>query len=115
MHHGIGHMVGYLPPDIRPRDPSSLLLTSGGHHCIPVQMCLLEELAASLTPPPLVLTSSGSHQNTYSWKAVGTHPTGMLSCQYYCPIQCFMGKLCMTLLAIIVKTCVHNVQNFLVL
>ena len=27
----------------------------------------------------LVLTPSGSHQNTYSWHAGGTHPTAMLS------------------------------------
>ena len=30
--------------------------------------------------PPLVLTPSGGHHNTYSWQAGGMHPTGMLSC-----------------------------------
>ena len=32
---------------------------------------------------PSVLTPSGSHQNTYSWQANSTHPTGMLSFQCY--------------------------------
>ena len=39
----------------------------------PVQTCSLETT-------PLVLTSSGRHQNTYGWQADGTHPTGTLSC-----------------------------------
>ena len=30
-------------------------------------------------PPPLVLTPSGDHQNTYGWQVGGTYPTGMLS------------------------------------
>ena len=30
--------------------------------------------------PPLVLTPSGGHQNTYGWQVGGMHPTGMLSC-----------------------------------
>ena len=30
--------------------------------------------------PPPVLTPSGSHHNTYGWKAGGTHPTGIFSC-----------------------------------
>ena len=30
--------------------------------------------------PPLVLTPSGGHQNTYGWQVDGTHPTGMLYC-----------------------------------
>ena len=29
---------------------------------------------------PLVLTPSGSHQNTYGWQAGGTHPIAMFSC-----------------------------------
>ena len=56
-----------------------LLLTSGGHHWRPVQTCSLENI-----PPPLisVLTSSGGHENTYSWQAGITHPIGMLSLLY---------------------------------
>ena len=32
-----------------------------------------------LPSPPLVLTSSGCHRNTYGWQAGSTHPTAMLS------------------------------------
>ena len=38
-------------------------------------------------PPKSVLTPSSSHQNTCSWQAGTTHPTGMLSCSsmnFYC-------------------------------
>ena len=54
----------------------SPLLTSGGHHWRLVQTCLLEDLTPSPPrKPPLALTSSGGHRNTYRWKAGGTHPT----------------------------------------
>ena len=33
--------------------------------------------------PPLVLTSSGGHWNTYGWQAGNMLPTGMLSCYHY--------------------------------
>ena len=35
---------------------------------------------------PLLLTSSGSHQNMYHWQAGGTHPSGMISFCKYSPI-----------------------------
>ena len=89
MYHGIYHMAGYslnaghhtwwspAPPPfpLQTSDPPLLLLISGGHHGRLLQTCSLEGLHL-----PTVLTSSGGHQNTYSWQAGGTHPTGMPSC-----------------------------------
>ena len=70
MHHGIGHVVGHPPwersgreplpgrdqveypsLDIRPGYP--LLVTSGGDHWRPVQMC------SFVDPPPVVTSDSG--------------------------------------------------------
>ena len=42
----------------------------GGRYTYPLQ----------ILTPPLVLTTSGNHQNRYDWLVGGTHPTGMLSC-----------------------------------
>ena len=42
MHHGIGHIVGGMPPLDKP--PEHILMTSGGHHCRPVQACSLIDL-----------------------------------------------------------------------
>ena len=53
--------------------PAQMWLLTSGHHWTPVQICSLED-------PPLVLTSSGGHWNTYGWQVGGTHPIGMLSC-----------------------------------
>ena len=62
MHHGIGHMVGYLPgegqvgyplpPGHQTWDP--LLVTSGGDHWRPVQTCSFED--------PQLVTSGGNHR-----------------------------------------------------
>ena len=37
-------------------------------------------------PPPLILTPSGAHQNTYCWQVGSTHHTGMLSCWLKFPV-----------------------------
>ena len=69
-----------IPPMLVPMDighetllTPHQLLTSGGHHCRPVQICSLED------SPPLhaVLTSGG--QSTYRWQASSMNPTAMLS------------------------------------
>ena len=73
--------LGPTPPPSQPHSrhqtwgpPLPQLLTSAGHHWRPVQSCSLEDL------PPLILTSSCCHRNTYRWQAGCTHTTGMLSC-----------------------------------
>ena len=67
-------------PHMRPTPSPPLLLTSGGHHCWPVQTCSLEDL-------PLVPTSSGGHWNIYGWEVSGMHPTVMLSCYQGIPLH----------------------------
>ena len=39
---------------------------------------------------PMVLTSSGGHQNTYGWQAGGPYSTGMLSCFSYYGYCCVL-------------------------
>ena len=70
----MGHGTPNIP-EMR-RIPIPLLLTSGGHHWIPVQTCSLED------PPPLLLTSRDGHRNTYGWQVGCTHPTLMLPCYH---------------------------------
>ena len=48
---------------------------------------------AYLLPFPIGIDSSNGHQNTYSWKAGGTHPTVMLSClAIFFPENCMKMK-----------------------
>ena len=72
------------PPDTR-HGTYPPLLTFGGHHW------WLFKLVHLRTYPALVLTSSGGHQNTYSWQPGGTHPTGMHSCWHLSQTQRIVG------------------------
>ena len=47
-------------------------------------------------PSPQLQTASGDHQNTYSWQAGSTHPTGMLSC-FYMFLFAFQSKIRMNM------------------
>ena len=81
-----------LPPNTRHGTyPLPLQLTSGGHRLrhwtTDIWWSSLVTCSNLLTwghtpapSPPLVLTFSGGHWNTYVWQAGGTLPTGVLSC-----------------------------------
>ena len=63
MHHGIGHIVGYTPgkgqvgytPQLQTWEPP-LLVTSGGEHWRPLQICSFGDLT-----PTTRATSGGGH------------------------------------------------------
>ena len=79
------HGFTYLFPQASDMEPTPLLVTPGGDHLRSIQIWSLEDLL------PVVLKSSGCHQNTYVWQVGGTYPTGMLSCwelQLVCDIFC---------------------------
>ena len=55
---------------------------ASGHHWKPVQTCSFEDL------PPLVLTSSGGHQNMYGWQTVSTHQ--MVQTEYSLDVKMYL-------------------------
>ena len=64
--------------------PWSLLPDSWWPSLETVQTCSLEDLRRPPPPPPPttrywhLISTSGSHRNTYGWQAGGAHPTGIL-------------------------------------
>ena len=74
---GRGGVCGYVWGGVGyPRGEGDGNVQGVSTHCL----YILDMGSEIPTLPPLVLTPSGSHQNTYGWQAGGTHPTGMLSC-----------------------------------